>query len=73
MDKVNVLYCFDSKFWRMAAVSIESLLNAARDTTQITIYCMVAPRTQGRRKIEKIIKNAQKCLTVGRFSFIIIR
>ena len=21
MDKVNVLYCFDSKFWRMAAVS----------------------------------------------------
>ncbi len=57
MDKVNVLYCFDSKFWRMAAVSIESLLNAARDTTQITIYCMVAPRTQGRRKIEKIIKS----------------
>lgn len=57
MDKVNVLYCFDSKFWRMAAVSIESLLATARDTTQITIYCMVAPRTHGRRKIEQVIKS----------------
>lgn len=57
MDKVNVLYCFDSKFWRMAAVSIESLLATARDTTQITIYCMVAPKTAGRRKLEKIIKS----------------
>ena len=57
MDKVNVLYCFDSKFWRMATVSIESLLATARDTTQITIYCMVAPKTAGRRKLEKIIKS----------------
>lgn len=57
MSKVNVLYCFDSKFWRMAAVSMESLLATARESTQITIYCMVAPGTEGREQIEKIIKS----------------
>ena len=60
MDKVNVLYCFDSKFWRMAAVSIESLLSNANSTTKLTIYCMVAPGTDGRRKIKKIIKSHKK-------------
>ena len=57
MDKVNVLYCFDSRFWRMAAVSMESLLSTANPTTQLTIYCMVAPGTKGHRKIKKIIKS----------------
>lgn len=57
MDKVNVLYCFDSKFWRLAAVSTESLLSTAKPTTQLTIYCMVAPGTKGHRKIKKIIKS----------------
>lgn len=57
MDKVNVLYCFDSKFWRMAAVSMESLLSNANPTTKITIYCMVAPGTDGHRKIKKILKS----------------
>ena len=41
----------------MAAVSMESLLATARDTTQITIYCMVAPGTDGRPEIENIIKS----------------
>jgi len=57
MDKVNVLYCFDSKFWRMAAVSIESMLSNANDTTQITVHCIVAPGTRGYRKIKKIIES----------------
>lgn len=41
----------------MAAVSMESLLATARDTTQITVYCMVAPNTEGRPEIENIIKS----------------
>lgn len=57
MDQVNILYCFDSKFWRMAAVSMESVLATAKETTQITIYCMVAPNTEGRTEIENIIKS----------------
>ena len=57
MDKVNVLYCFNSKLWRMAAVSMESLLSNTKSTTQLTIYCLVEPGTKGRRKINKIIKS----------------
>ena len=57
MDNVNVLYCFDSNSWKMAAVSIESLLLNANTSTQITIYCLVAPRTNGYRKIKRIVKS----------------
>ncbi|MBR5354868.1 MAG: glycosyltransferase family 8 protein [Alphaproteobacteria bacterium] len=57
MSKVNILYCFDSKFWRMAAVSMESVLANCKDTTSVTIYCMVAPNTEGREEIEKVIKS----------------
>lgn len=57
MDKVNVLYCFDSTCWQMAAVSIESLLLTANATTHIAIYCMVTPGTKGYRKIKRITKS----------------
>ena len=56
MSVINVLYCFDSKFWHMAAVSMESLLANAAPDTKIMIYCMVAPHTRGRFKISRIIK-----------------
>jgi len=59
MAEINVLYCFDSKFWKMAAVSIESLLSTAAPETKITVYCMVAPHTFGRRKIQKIIQSSK--------------
>jgi len=57
MDKVNILYSFDSKFWRLAAVSMESVLATCKDTTMVTVYCMVAPGTEGREQIEKIVKS----------------
>ena len=57
MDKVSILYCFDSKSWRMAAVSVESLLLNANPITPITIYCMVAPGTKGHRQFKKIVKS----------------
>ena len=57
MDKVNVLYCFDSETWRMAAVSMESLLANSNPTTPITIYCMVTPGTKGHGKIKRIVKS----------------
>ena len=57
MSEINVLYCFDSKFWRMAAVSMESLLATANENTSVKFYCMVAPNTDGREQIENIIKS----------------
>lgn len=51
---MNVLYCFDSRFWRMAAVSINSLMTSQKNA-QITVYCMVAPWTSGYKKIKQIV------------------
>lgn len=55
MSEINVLYTFDNNFWRMAAVSIVSLMENRHPDTHINVYCMVAPHTHGRRKIKKII------------------
>lgn len=57
MSEINVLYCFDTKFWHMAAVSMQSMLASAARDTRITFYCMVAPHTRGKHKLEKVIKN----------------
>ncbi len=57
MSAVNVLYCFDDNFWRLAAVSINSLLSCQKHPENIVIHCMVAPRTHGRRKIQRIINS----------------
>ena len=53
---INVLYSFDNKFWRIALVSMASALNTKYPDTNITIYCMVAPHTHGRRKIDKFVR-----------------
>lgn len=55
MSEINVLYCFDTNFWRLAAVSIASLMRTQKHPEHITIHCMVAPHTRGKRKIRKII------------------
>ena len=55
MSEINVLYCFDNNFWRLAAVSITSLMNTQKKPENIVIHCMVAPHTHGMRKIRKII------------------
>lgn len=55
MSEINVLYCFDSRFSKLATVSIYSLLKNKHDTTHINLYCMVAPHTYGKRKIQKVI------------------
>lgn len=60
MEKINVLYSFNQDTWRLAAVSIESLLMTAKDTTNITIYCMVEPKTKGYWKIKRIIRAHKK-------------
>lgn len=52
---MNVLYTFDNKFWRVAAVSIYSLVKSAAAETSVCVYCMVAPRTRGYKKIKKIV------------------
>lgn len=57
MDKMNILYCFDNKSWRMAAVSMESLLLSQNPTIPMTIYCMVMPGTKHRGKFKKIVKS----------------
>ena len=56
MSEINVLYCFDTNFWQMAAISINTLMEQHRDTnTSVNVYCMVAPHTRGHRKIKKIV------------------
>lgn len=54
-QKINILYCFDTRFWRLAAVSVYSLLKNKNAETQYNIYCMVAPHTRGKKKIQEII------------------
>lgn len=56
MGEVKALYTFDTKFWRMAAVAINSLMAHRADDTDITVYCMVAPRTRGKKQIQEIIE-----------------
>ena len=56
--EINILYTFDNKFWQMAAVAIASVIRAKNPDTKITVYCMVAPHTHGRRKIRKIIEKS---------------
>lgn len=55
MSKINVLYTFDTKFWQMAAVAMNSLMKTKNPDTDITVYCMVAPHTRGYRRIKRIV------------------
>ena len=55
MGKINVLYSFDTRFWRLAAVAINSLMAHRNADTEITVYCMVAPHTRGYKKIKQIV------------------
>lgn len=64
--KINLLYCFDDRYWKMAAVSINSVLQNRNPDTMIDIYCMVNPRTGGRRKIQNIIAQHPNCKLIWR-------
>ncbi|MDR0726596.1 MAG: hypothetical protein LBF37_00870 [Rickettsiales bacterium] len=55
---VNILYSFDTKFWKLALASIYSVLKTKQPETVYTFYCMVAPYTKGRRKIERLVKRS---------------
>lgn len=55
MSEINILYCFDNNFWRMAAVSVRSLMLCQKNPSDIVIYCMVAPHTRGKRLMRKIV------------------
>lgn len=57
VQEMNILYCFDSNFWQMAAVSISTLLSTQSNSADLVIYCMVAPGTRGRGRIADIIKS----------------
>ena len=58
MSTINVLYCFDNNFWRLAMVSIASLINTQKCPENVVFYCMVAPHTRGHRKITKLVSQA---------------
>lgn len=53
---INVLYTFDTRFWKLAAVSIYSLLKNKNANTKCVIHCMVPARTRGHRKIKNIVR-----------------
>ncbi len=54
MSEINVLYSFDSKFSKLAAVSIYSLLKNQNKTTHVNLYIMCPPRTREKSRINKI-------------------
>ncbi|MBR2011979.1 MAG: glycosyltransferase family 8 protein [Alphaproteobacteria bacterium] len=58
MDKINILYSFDNNFWRMAAISIKSLVDAQKYPERVVVHCMVARRTHGKRVIKQIVNGA---------------
>ena len=51
MAAINILYTFDTRFWRLAMISMYSVLRTQAADTNVNIYCMVAPHTRGQRKI----------------------
>ncbi len=55
MSEINVLYCFDNNFWRMAAVSVRSMMMCQKHPEDVVVYCMVAPHTRGKRLMRKIV------------------
>ncbi len=55
MSKINVLYCFDNNFWRMAAVSVRSMMLCQKKPENIVVYCMVAPHTRGKRLMCRLV------------------
>ena len=61
MGQINILYCFDSKFWRMAAVSMQTILQTAAPDTNVKIYAMVSPGTKGYRHIKKHLDKHPRC------------
>ena len=68
MHNINVLYCFDNKFWKLAAVSMRSLLQSKNNATFISIYCMVPRGTcrAARRKIEAMAAGFPNCQIIWR-------
>lgn len=57
VSEINVLYTFDTRFWKLALVSMVSMLkNRTNKDAKCTIFCMVAPGTRGYRKIEKTVQ-----------------
>lgn len=54
-EEVNVVFAFDTKFCKLAAVSIYSLLKHAAPSTKYAIHCMVPIHTKGRKRIQNII------------------
>ena len=68
MHKINLLFSFDNKFWKYAAVSIMSVLNNKNPDTAIDVYCMVPKGTSWRahRKIKKHIRRFKDCNLIWR-------
>ena len=67
MDKkIDILYAFDTRFWKLATVSMYSLLKHQSPDTKCTIYCMVAPHTHGQRQIKKIFQRFPNARLVWR-------
>ncbi len=56
-QKINVLYTFDTRFCKLASVAMYAMLAAQNPNTKCNLYCMVAPHTRGRRKIQRIVNN----------------
>ena len=68
MHKINLLFSFDDKFWKYAAVSIVSVLKSKNSDTLIDVYCMVPKGTSwwAHRKIKKHVRKFPGCNLIWR-------
>lgn len=56
MSEVNILYTFDSKFSKLTAVSVYSLLKHKNKNSVYKLHFMTPPFTRGKRLIKRIAK-----------------
>ena len=57
-NNVNIAFCFDNKGYKLAAVSIKSLLNSSKNRCDYNIYCVVDKKLPIKHK--KTISNLTK-------------
>lgn len=68
MSDINILYCFDNKFWKQAAVSMCSVLQNKKPDTCVNVYCMVPVGTSWRAKrtLKKLASKYANCRLIWR-------
>lgn len=62
---IAISFCFDGRGWKLAAVSIQSLLNAARGRCDYDIYCVTDETldADARKYLTRLVRGAKSKIT----------